>query len=353
MARSYSRLTLMTIGVLPALVGALFAQNLTIRPNQTHFVVASENTSAMQAALETGTSAGLQVVFGSHRGVFLARIPGSGGPVAYRAISEGNADRVERALNIAGQQGFRLIPATLTRAETGNVAVMRRSAEGSLYRYRVVPFNDGFENNLQGSSLIGVFTQQSGIASLGRPGRLYAVLEISDSGPTSDARSRDQVRVVSTLRASTLEKEINEIAARGFRVFGGSFMNVLLQRDGPREYTYRVVGAIRTSTLTNEINEAGRAGFRLVRSAIMNNPSSKLETVVVMEHAPAETRRYDYEWLSASRINTDGVDTLTSDGFVPVALVRFGVNPTDDFGNQEELGVNSYFVAFERAGETP
>jgi hypothetical protein len=302
---------------------------------------------------------GLHVLFGSHEGVFLSRArPADGG--AYRAIRENSSDRLERALNTAGEQSFRLIPATLTRSEKGRIVVMRR-ATGVVtpYRYRVVPCNDGLEDAIRdlafkGFSIVGVFTQQSGMAAtvLGRPGRLYAVLEASGGVPITNATTPPgtQYRIVSTLRASTMEQELEQLAAEGYHIVGGSWMNVLLEKraGSRRTHSYRVIGAIRGVTMQNEVDEAGRAGFRVVRAAIMGNPNSRAETVIVMERMPSSARRYDYLWVSASRLaNSNALDNFSAVGFAPIALWRSGFMPLDEFGNPPDVDAESYFVLLE------
>jgi hypothetical protein len=341
-------------------VSMLAAQKPTIAPDQNHVVLVAYNRSALQAALDRASSAGLHVLFGNYEGVFLSRVQVPDPPGAYRAIRENSTDRLEQALNEVGEQSFRLIPATLTRSQTGTVAVVRR-AVGVVthYRYRVVPSNDGLEKNIRdlaskGFSLVDVFTQQSGMAAtVGRPGRLYAVLEASGGVSTSNTTTfpGSQYRMVSALRASTVERELNQKAGEGYEVVGGSFMNVLLEKlaGNSPEHSYRVIGAIRGTTLQNEIDEAGRAGFRVVRAAIMSNPNSKAETVVVMERMSSSVHRYQYQWVSASRLaDSSLLDNLLTAGYAPIALWRSGFVPVDEFGNQSQVDADSYFVLLEK-----
>ena len=341
-------------------VSALTAQKPTIAPNRNHLVAAANDASGLQRALEGASSIGMHVMFGSHDGVLLSRAQVPDSPSAYRAIRENRSDRFERALNAAGEQSFRLMPTTLTRSDRGTRAVTRRVAGAARYRYRVVPATDGMTKIIQdlalkGFSLVGVFTQQSGMAStvLGRPGRLYAVLEASDGVSTSHAATTpaSHYRVVSALRASTVENEVKQAAGEGYRVVGGSFMNVLLERrEGSQpEHVYRVIGAIRGKTLQTEIDEAGRAGFRVVPTAIMSNPNSKAETVVVMERTPPGLRRYEYEWVSVTTLaGSRTLDDVSEAGFAPIALWRQNFLPLDEFGNPPDADADDYFILMEK-----
>ena len=317
--------------LLTATMVSLWAQKVTIAPNQNHLFLSSDKPSTLQLALDQAASSGLHVVFGSNQGVFLTRVS-TGAPGGYRPIADNRVDEFERALNAGGEQGFRVVPETLTRSGNNTLTVMRRAPGGATpYRYRVLASDDAFEKNLsdlasKGFSLVGVFTQQSGMAaSLGRPGRLHAVLESSGSGTAANTPvpAGGPFRVVSAVRTSAMEKEINQAAADGYRVKGGSFMNVLVEKVDapPAKYTYRVIGASRGTTLQDEIQQAGREGYRVVPSAIMGNPGSKSETVVLMEHAAANSRSYEYHFVipSADSMGPE-LDGLLANGFAPVGL---------------------------------
>ena len=296
------RYAVVTAVVLITTMATLWAQKIPIDPAQNHLFVLADKTSTLQMLLDQAASSGLHVLFGSDQGVFLTRAATNDAPGAYRPIAANGTQEFERALNGGGEQGFRVIPATLTRSGNDTVAIMRRAPGGPTpSRYRVLAADDGFDKNLtdlasKGFVSIGVFTQQSGMAAqLGRPGRLYVVLEAVD-GTASEAlpAASGRLRVLSTTRTSTMEKEINQAAAEGYRVKGGSFMNVLVEKvdDQSAKCNYRVIAVTRGTTLRDEIRQAGREGYRVVPSAVMGNPGSKLETVVVMEHSAEGSRSY-------------------------------------------------------------
>lgn len=359
------RLTPVLAGVIISMLAAtviLEAQKRSIAPSQNHVVLFGNNQSALQTALDSASSAGLRVLFGSHEGLFFSRDHAPESPVAYQAVREDNTDRLERALNAAGAQGFRLIAGTLFRAPRATVAILHRTSGASTrYRYRVLQANDVVEGNLRdvvvnGSSVVGVFTQQSGMAAsvLGRPGRFYVVLENSsgDAASATVTLSGRQHRVVSTLRASTLEKELNQAAGAGYRMVGGSFMNVLLEKaaDTPPDCSYRVIAAIRGTTLQYELAEAGRAGYRVVPPP-MSNPNSQAETVIVMERTPgnASLYEYQYQWVAASRLaDSNFTNGLSASRFGPVALWPFDLRVPDEFGDRPEASAHSYFVLWEK-----
>jgi hypothetical protein len=320
------RHTLVAAIVLTTTVGTLWAQNRSIAPNQNALFLLADQTAALQMALDEAASSGLSVVFGSNQGIYFRRDATK--QSAYRPVAHKRTEDFERALNGAGQQGFRAMPETLTISGYDAPVIMRRArdAGSSPIRYRVLASDDKLDKNLSDAAAkgflpIGVFTRQSGMAEmLGRPGRMYVVLEALSGGAAANASmaTGSRYRRLSALRPSTLEKELNEVAADGYRVKGGSLMNVLVEKgELPAKYSYRVIGAIRGATIQDEIRQAGREGFRVLTAAIMHNPSAKLEIVFLMERSATGAHSYEYALLdpthTADMLDDCGaVDSLPS-----------------------------------------
>jgi hypothetical protein len=115
-------------------------------------------------------------------------------------------------------------------------------------------------------------------------------------GLTSGAPGEgDRYRLVSTLRVSTLEKELNQGAAAGYRVAGlwysGQLFAVLEKApatEGPRQY--RVLEAGSPKNLGARIKESAAAGFRLVP-----------RTLTSMSAAPPP----DNSWRQGTRASSD------------------------------------------------
>jgi hypothetical protein len=85
-------------------------------------------------------------------------------------------------------------------------------------------------------------------------------------------------------------------------------------------------------------------------AAIMSNPNSKAETVVVMERISSRVRQYEYRWVSASELAEESslLDTFLAGGYAPVALWRSRFVPVDEFGNQQEVDAEEYFIILEK-----
>ncbi len=107
--------------------------------------------------------------------------------------------------------------------------------------------------------------------------------------------------LLATSQASTMQEELREAAAAGYRVVGGwsapeitphSFTGgqyvVLLERAAapPNVYDYLLIDTQRASKLEKEIREAGARGYRLLPYASIGRP--------LMEKAPGSSTRYEY-----------------------------------------------------------
>ena len=126
-----------------------------------------------------------------------------------------------------------------------------------------------------------------------------------------------EYRVLATNRTSSMEEELNETAASGFRLqsamggqrfFSGSEVAVIMSRaDGETEarYHYRVLAANKTSTLQKELQDAARDGYEYRAQTVFDTAFAGKEVVVILERdldrsePPAE-----YLVLATSRTST-------------------------------------------------
>ena len=119
--------------------------------------------------------------------------------------------------------------------------------------------------------------------------------------------------LLATTKTSTMQKELDEAAAQGFRILvasptSGVEMAVLLERvaQPPDTYKYRLLGTTRTSTMQKELNEAAQEGFRLLPQTMVSKdrPIGPTEIVAVLERAPKTDKRYEYKLLATTRTST-------------------------------------------------
>src|SRR5215213_6139435 len=111
-------------------------------------------------------------------------------------------------------------------------------------------------------------------------------------------------------RIQTMEKELDEAAAKGFRVmFGGPTMALdmaLLLKRTPETvaapYSYKVLATSRMKTMEKELNEIAVKGYRLLsRTIIFKQGFFTGELLMIMEHEPQSSRSYEYKLLAASK----------------------------------------------------
>jgi RNA-binding protein YhbY len=147
-----------------------------------------------------------------------------------------------------------------------------------------------------------------------------------------------EFRFVSTTKVSTMEKELNELAAEGFRLerVSKSLMDdnlaALVVREataGGTRYEYRLVATRRVGTMEKEILEAAAQGYELRGLTPMFRPGLGMligdETTAVMERPVGESKpRFEYRLLSTRREKTmqKELDEAVAAGYMPVEMVR-------------------------------
>jgi hypothetical protein len=112
-----------------------------------------------------------------------------------------------------------------------------------------------------------------------------------------------EYRLLATNKTSTMEKEMNQAAAEGFRfggamggetAGGGSEMVIIMSRkpdaDGPR-YDYRLLATNKTSTMQKEMSEAGGAGFVFCGMTVAETSFGGREVVSIMRRQAAKELR--------------------------------------------------------------
>jgi len=146
--------------------------------------------------------------------------------------------------------------------------------------------------------------------------------------------------LLATQQTGTMQKELDEVAAQGFRVRMGSptsgkEMVLLLERVAkpPDTYSYRLLATTRTGTMQKELDEAAREGFRLLPQTMLAKAGTtalgvlgggaRVEVVVVLERPPKPDKLYQYKLLATSRTGTLQKELTESEaaGFVLVGLV--------------------------------
>ncbi|MEI9971290.1 MAG: hypothetical protein WDO73_04125 [Ignavibacteriota bacterium] len=126
-----------------------------------------------------------------------------------------------------------------------------------------------------------------------------------------------RLQLLATNRISTMEKEMNQAAASGYRYaqfvggdtsFGGQEVVVAMAKplNGPAEptKTYRVISAALVSNLEKDLKRAGDDGFEWKATAIFHVVGGTAEPVCILEHAAGSNRQFSYRILTTARTST-------------------------------------------------
>ena len=176
-------------------------------------------------------------------------------------------------------------------------------------------------------------------------GFMWCVGTVTASGDPD----RFDYELLATNRTSTMEKEMNQAAARGFRLaavmggdtsFGGSEVVVIMQKGQERasgSYQYKLLATNRTSTMEKEMNQAAGEGFEHAGQTVFETAFGGKETVVIMERDGAGEARYEYKLLATKRTSTLQKE-LTLEGENGFKLAGMTVSRTT-FGGEELVSI--------------
>jgi hypothetical protein len=137
----------------------------------------------------------------------------------------------------------------------------------------------------------------------------------------------DRYLLLATERTSTMQQEINEAAARGFRVVAtspkeSSEVIVVLEQTKDK-YEYLLVATTRMATLQREISDAAAAGYRIVPRAVTGKGD---EVIVLMEKGAEGPANAQYQVLATERTGTlqKEMSQASANGYSLVALAGRG-----------------------------
>jgi hypothetical protein len=163
---------------------------------------------------------------------------------------------------------------------------------------------------------------------------IFASCTIINAQATKDAEAF-KYKLLATIKTSTMQKEIDQVSAQGYRILVGSptsdaEMAVFLSREATAEqpYKYKLLATTRTGTMQKELNEAANGGFRLIPSTMIAKKQllGAPEIVMIMERPPKAVKEYEYKLLATSLTSTlqkEVTDAETA-GFSIVGMVSRG-----------------------------
>jgi hypothetical protein len=154
-----------------------------------------------------------------------------------------------------------------------------------------------------------------------------AFLAFSAAAVVEAQEAADKYVLLATERTGTMQREIDDAAAKGFRVFGaspndGSEVIIFLEKSNDK-YQYRLVAATRIETLQREMSEAAGDGYHIVPRAVTRKGD---ELLVLMEKGPGGPARSQYRVLATERTATlqKEIAETANDGFSLIAVAKTG-----------------------------
>ncbi len=150
-----------------------------------------------------------------------------------------------------------------------------------------------------------------------------------------DIDTNQQFLLLATTKTSTMQKELNQAAAAGFRILAGSRtssdeMVLILENvtEPPDLYEYFLLATSRTGTMNKELNQAAARGFRFLPSTLMQKDRvfGATEIVLIMEKPPGAPEKYEYKLLATTRTGTlqKEMTQATEHNFYVVGMVSRG-----------------------------
>lgn len=141
--------------------------------------------------------------------------------------------------------------------------------------------------------------------------------------------------ILSTKKIETMEKELDEVSARGFRVLYGAptvafDMAIFLQKLDKTEiapYSYKILATSRIKTMEKELNAHAANGYRLLpRTIVFKQGLFTAELVTLMERAPNSAAKYDYKLVAAGKETKlhKLIDVAIAEGYAPTTMITLG-----------------------------
>ena len=164
---------------------------------------------------------------------------------------------------------------------------------------------------------------------------LFVNTTFSQVKDTVEVDSDQNYLVLSTKKISTMEKELDEVATKGFRVLYSAptqqfDMALFLKRDEnsiKSPASYKILATTRLSTMEKELSEFAKQGYRfLPRTAIFKAGLFTAEFVTLMEKVPNPTVRYEYKLVQGRKevkVHKE-IEAGIADGFQPITMIILG-----------------------------
>ncbi len=138
--------------------------------------------------------------------------------------------------------------------------------------------------------------------------------------PPGDSKPSDvmlEYKLLATKRTSTMEKEMKEAAAAGYRFgdvvsgptfWGGDEALVIMSRvrgaDHKQRYEYKLLATTKTGTMQKEMQEAGDAGFEHRGETVFKKTFGTEVMIILERDLEAQPKLWEYKLLATKKTST-------------------------------------------------
>jgi hypothetical protein len=324
------------------------------RSGKEYVFVASSDSNMLERELNAGAKEGFRLEFlsdtfmDSQVGVLVSRTSaqsqGNATPdrprFEYKVLGATKISTIRKELEDAATQGYELRGLTansslmpFTVSET--IAVMERESGQTKqkyeYRFLTAKREGTIQKELDASVSEGFHpvamsvSRDNNAASVvfALPVLRYDLIMRRNVENPAAEKAASEYRFVSTMKVNSLEKEMNQLANKGYRCHLTAVGIVALMARGRNDqpvqrYEYQLLAA-RSGTLAKELAEAGRKGFAF-------NGLSGVIAVMEMDRSGQANPERDYKLLGATRIKTTRkeLDEALAAGYEPIRLASIG-----------------------------
>jgi hypothetical protein len=140
-------------------------------------------------------------------------------------------------------------------------------------------------------------------------------------------------KVLATSKTSTMEKEMNDNGAAGYKYvavmggetgFGGKEVVVLMQKGGDvtGKFRYKLLATNRTGTMQKEMNDAAMDGYDYVGQTVFESLFGGEEVVSIVERGAATESEFVYKLIATSKTSTlqKEANELGAEGFQALGM---------------------------------
>lgn len=298
---------------LPALTAEPEKEKLDL--TQRFFVLETNRRSTLEKELKQAAAAGFRIVAGggASQSYILEKVaepPNAYEYVLLELVSfRLNVETIQKRLNEAAANGFRLMPRMMYQSGDELLGMMEKvPGRQEPYRYMVL---DTMRSSTLRKEMTQAVREGYSIVALLSTVRHVAILEKRAGSPTGppaapddilEAASGQRYLWLATNSPGTLKRELKQAAASGYQNVVGAltYMQMVLVVERVAEpapdHECLLLDVGKASTLQKEMNQAGANGFRLLPGTMTH---LRYELVAVMERVPGFEQRYEYVVLLA------------------------------------------------------